>query len=138
MNIIDAYPAELTGQLFSVMEGFSFNVTASGQGVMFEAVKQGTEVVKFRLTPLPGNHGILVFNGMQVAESYKGHGYGTLAQQIVLEWGKRYNAAMLLATTLSDNRPMRCILTRHGWVEVGIESVNPRTGNHFSMWRRSY
>jgi RimJ/RimL family protein N-acetyltransferase len=101
-------------------------------------MNHGREVVRFRLTPLPGNHGILVFNGMQVIETYKGQGYGTLAHQIVLEWGKRYNAAMLLATTLSDNQPMRCILTRHGWVEVGIESVNPRTGNHFSMWRRSY
>lgn len=138
MNIIDAYPADITGRLFPVEDGFSFTVEASGQGVKFEAMKQGTEVVRFRLTPLPGNHGILVFNGMQVAEGYKGNGYGTLAQQIVLQWGKRYNAAMLLATTLSDNQPMRCILTRHGWVEVGIESVNPRTGNHFSMWRRSY
>jgi RimJ/RimL family protein N-acetyltransferase len=138
MNIIDAYPADIAGHVFPVDAGFIFEVTPSGQGVRFAAKKQGIEVASFRLTPLPGNHGILVFNAMQVAEDHKGCGYGTLTQQLVLEWGKRYQAAMLLCTTLSDNQPMRRVLTRYGWVEVGIESVNPRTGNHFSMWRRSY
>ena len=138
MNIIDSYPAETTGRLFPVEDGFRFNVYQSGEGVRFEAKKHGSEVVRFRLTPMAGNHGILIFNAMHVAEDYKGSGYGTLAQQIVLEWGQRYNAAMLICTTLSDNQPMRRILTRHGWCEVGVESVNPRTGNHFAMWRRSY
>jgi hypothetical protein len=72
MNIIDAYPADITGRLFPVEDGFSFIVEASGQGVKFEAVQWGDSVVKFRLTPLPGNHGILVLNGMLVAEDKKG------------------------------------------------------------------
>jgi RimJ/RimL family protein N-acetyltransferase len=97
-----------------------------------------SRIGSFRLTPLPGNHGILVFNAMKIEEAYRNKGFGTAMHGKLIEWGAAYRAAMLICTTLSDNTPMHRILCRFGWVQVAIESVNPRTGNHFSMWRRSY
>jgi RimJ/RimL family protein N-acetyltransferase len=117
-----------------------FQIRNCGQGslLVMRDTDGGRRIGSFRLTPLPGNHGILVFNAMKIEEGYRNMGFGTAMHSKLIEWGGAYRAAMLLCTTLSDNLPMHRILRRFGWVQVAIESVNPRTGNHFSMWRRSY
>jgi RimJ/RimL family protein N-acetyltransferase len=114
-------------------------VEDSGQGAsLVLRHPEGGRLGTFRLTPLAGNHGILVFNAMRVEEEHQRKGIATEMHRTLLEWGAAYRAAMLICTTLSDNMAMHKILTRFGWVQVAIESVNPRTGNHFSMWKRSY
>lgn len=122
------------------LQADALTVKDCGQGSRFvlRDNDNNCRIGSFRLTPLPGNHGILVFNAMKIEEAYRNMGFGASMHSKLIEWGAAYRAAMLICTTLSDNTPMHKILRRFGWVQVAIESVNPRTGNHFSMWRRSY
>jgi hypothetical protein len=93
----------------------------------------GLRICKFRLKPLSGCHGIVIFHAMEVSEGFRGKGVGKATHEWRLEASRLANFTCALCTTVATNAVENHILQKYNWNKVS-EFTNKKTGNPVVVW----
>jgi GNAT superfamily N-acetyltransferase len=118
----------------SLRDAFSSSAKGITESVMFSlaTLPNSRYVSNFTFSPMPGNCGIVVSNGVFVHPEWRKRGLGKLLNLVRIDIASMLGYGALLCTDVLDNIPQQKILGSNGWADI-YRFINPRTKNNISV-----
>lgn len=92
-------------------------------------------VASWKLTDMPGCHGLLIAHAVEVQEAFRGIGLGSFYNWWRTELAKLYGYGGIISTDRNDNAPQVAIMDKSSYVKL-YEFKNPKTGNTINIHLR--